>query len=181
MHLETLLVDTDEFDYDEHQYLIPRQNSPVHKSPPGFFNHKPHDSHTEGAGAKTISSFDHLPPQSQNVNSASLRAQQHDCASPPSKSGHKGAFKEVALSVELHGSFKKVGDGSSTAAAQKNTAHCAGGHTKAEPNHYVTHSELGLQKPSLSYVKPGVGANSMPNGSQQIKQEKSATQVVYWV
>lgn len=183
VHLETLLADTDEFDNDEHQYLIPRQNSPVQKSPPGYVSHKPCDSLSEGAvggaSAKTMSSFHPLPPQSQNVNSSSLRAQQHDYAVPPSRSGHKGACKEVALSVDLHGSFKKVGDGASTAAAHKNTGHPPAVHTKAEPNHYVTHNELGFNKPSHGYVKPGAAMNGMPNSSQQIKQEKSASQVVH--
>ncbi|XP_078377048.1 growth factor receptor-bound protein 14-like isoform X1 [Oculina patagonica] len=179
VHLEALLADTDEFEDDDHQYLIPRENSPVRKSPPGHFSHKPCDSLcTEGAvgGAKPMTSFHPLFLQSQNMNSASLRAQHHDNSIPPSRSGHKGAFKEVALSVDLQGSFKKVSDGPSTAAAQKNTAHASASHSKAEPNHYVTHSGLGLQKSSHGYAKPGAGTNGIPSSCQQIRQEKCATQ-----
>lgn len=178
INLETLLADTDEFDDDEHQYLIPRQKSPVPKSPTGYFNHKPCDSLSEGAvggaSAKTSSSSRPLSSQSQNVNAASLRTEEQDYAIPPNRSGHKGASKEVALSVDLHGSFKKVGEASSL---QKNASHTPAAHTKAEPNHYVTPSELGFQKRSHGYVKPGTGTNGLPNSGQQLKQEKCTTQV----
>ncbi|KAJ7391954.1 SH3/SH2 adaptor [Desmophyllum pertusum] len=238
LHLETLLADTDEFN-DEHEYLIPRQNSPVQKPPsPGHINHKTQqnpcfksaaqghergstcfDSLGEGsvgcAGAKARSSSHPLPPRSHNVSStASLRTQEHDYAIPPSRSwtqehdyaippsrsrtqehdydmppsrsrtqehdyavppsrssSHKGAFKEVALSVELHGSFKKVGEGSSTVAAQKTTTHTPAAHTKAQPNHYVAPSELGFHKPSHGNMKPGTTTNGMLHStrSQQVK------------
>ena len=117
-----------------------------------------------------------LPPQSQNVNAASLRTAEQDYAVPPNRSGHKGAFKEVALSVDMHGSFKKVGEAS--AATKKNASHAPAVHTKAEPNHYVVRSELGFQKRSDGYVKPGPGTNGLPHGGQQLKQERHAMQVL---
>ena len=169
INLETLLADTDEFEDDEHQYLIPRQKSPVHK---------PCDSLSEGAvggsSAKTISSSRPLSSESQNVNAASARTEQQVYAIPPKRSAHKGAFKEVALSVELQGSFKKVGEAST--AAQKNVSHSPAVHTKAEPNHYVAPSQLGFQKRSPGNAKP-TGPNGFPNSVQQLKQEKPAGQV----
>ena len=175
INLETLLADTDEFEDDEHQYLIPRQRSPVQNSSPGYLSLKPCDSLSEGAvggaSAKTISSSHPLPSQSRNVNIAS---EQQDYAVLPNRSGHKGAFKEVALSVDLHGSFKKVGEAS--AAVQKNAPHTPAVHTKAEPNHYVAPSELGFQKRTQGYAKP-TGTNGLPNSVEQLKQEKRATQV----
>jgi len=178
INLETLLADTDEFEDDERQYLIRRQKSPVQKSSPGYFSHKPCDSLSEGAvdgaSAKTISSSRPLPSESQNVNAASARTEQQEYAIPPNRSAHKGAFKEVALSVELHGSFKKIGEAST--AAQKNVSHSPAVHTKAEPNHYVAPSQLGFQKRSPRNAKP-TGTNGFPNSVQQLKQEKPATQV----
>ena len=119
---------------------------------------------------------------SARKNAASLRTAKQDYAIPPNRSGHRGAFKEVALSVDLHGSFKKVGEAS--AVAQKNASHTPFVHSKAEPNHYVAPSELqvGFQKysqGSQGYVKPGPGpTNGLPNSGQQLKQEKRATQVI---
>ena len=129
-----------------------------------------------GASSKTVSSPRSLPPQSQNVNAAYLRTKEQDYAIPSNRSGHKGASKEVALSVDLHGSFKKVSEAS--AVAQENASDAASFHTKAEPNHYVAPSELGFQKRSQGYVKPGPGTNGLPNSSQQLKQEKHAIQVI---
>ena len=159
--LETLLADTDEFEDDEHQYLIPRQRSPVQKSAPGYVS--PSSSLSEGA----------VGGASAKKNAASLRTAEQDYAIPPNRSGHRGAFKEVALSVDLHGSFKKVGEAS--AVAQKNASHTPSLHTKAEPNHYVAPSELGFQNHSQGYVKPGPGTNGLQNSGQQLKQEKQAT------
>ena len=173
INLESLLADTDEFEDDEHQYLIPRQKSPE-KSSPGYFSHKPSDSLSEGAvggaSTKTINSSRPLPPQSQNVNDASLRTAEQDYAIPPNRSSHKGAFKEVALSVDLRGSFKKVDEVSAT--AQKNASLTPAVRIKAEPNHYVAPSELGFQKRSQGYMKPGTGTNGLLNNGRQSKQEK---------
>lgn len=167
------------FEDNEHQYLIPRQRSPVQKLAPSHFS--PNDSPSEGAvggtSAKTVISSRPLPAQSQNVNAASLRSTEQDYAIPPDRSGHKGAFKEVALSVDLHGSFKKVGEASAVA-QNLNASHTPSVRTKAEPNHYVAPSELGFQKHSQGYVKPGPGTSGLPNSGQHLKQEKHAIQVI---
>lgn len=176
VHLETLLADTDEFNDDEHQCLIPHQRSPEQKTPTGNFNFGS-EVPVEGACAKAVTSSRVLPQQSHNSNSVSARTQEHDYAIPSRRSSHKGACKEVALSVELHGSFKRVDESSATASAQKNitSSHTPATHTKAQPNHYVTPSELCFNKHSPA--KPGAGANGMVICSQQIKQEKHNMQV----
>ena len=173
INLDTLLADTDEFKDDDHQYLIPRQRSPVRKSAPGYISHKPSDSLSKGAVGGSSRS---LSPQSQTVNASSLRTAEQDHATPPNRSGHKGAFKEVALSVDLPGSFKKVGEASTV--VKKNASHAPAVHTKAEPNHYVAPSELGFQKRSQGYVKPGPGTNGLSHSGQQLKQERHAMQVI---
>lgn len=303
LSLETLLADTDEFDDDEHQFLIP----PIQKSPPGFFSHKSHidhnfnstvqglgaiasapvddsptgaarsteisssqssslqpynssslrtqecDSHCSvpssakskgiitsqpgsiqshdsallstqehdnhyslptgtrfkgdtpfqstslqpnnptslrtqahnshysipsGARSKGISTAQSSSIQSQNSSSLRMHPQDSHYSVPQSRSGHKGAFKEVALSSgELHGSFKKVDEGSSTAAAQKSDS-IPVSHPKAEPNHYIAPGELGLPRPMQVNVKSdATRGSSMVQSSQQMKQARNSAQV----
>ena len=288
LSLETLLADTDEFDDDEKQFLIPHQSSLIQKAQHGFFGHM--NSTTQGhekttsdlvyvspAGSRSSHSLQShnsvplrtqvldshyaVPPgtRARGVNtsqfsslqpqtSASSRTQEHDnhysvppsiqatginnsqCSSvqtqmsaslrtpkndnhfpvptgttargintsqssslqshntgslksqahsshysvPPSR--HKGASKEVALSVEVHGNFKTFDEGSGAAgaaASQKKTNYPAS-RTKAEPNHYVSPGELGLLRSSLVNKKANDEGSS---NNKQIKQGGHISQV----
>lgn len=113
-------------------------------------------------------------------NSASLKKHVHGTnshyADPPSRGSHKGAVKEVALGGEVHGSFKKFEEGSSTATAQK-CVHLPASHPKAEPNHYVTANEVGPPRPSQVNMKSDASRNSMVHCSQQMIKERNSAQV----
>ena len=113
-------------------------------------------------------------------NSTSLQKHIHDTNShytvPPRRGGHKEAVKEVALSGEVHGSFKKLDEGSSTSATQK-YVHLPASHPKAEPNHYVTTSEVGVPRPRQVNEKSEASGNSMVHCSQKMKRERNSAQV----
>ena len=137
-----------------------------------------HYSVPSGARSKGVS-----PSQSGPLhlhNSTSLKKHVHGTnshyADPPSRGSHKGAVKEVALGGEVHGSFKKFEEGSSTAAAQK-CVHLPSSHPKAEPNHYVTANEVGLLRPSEVNMKSDASGNSMVHCSQQMIKERNSVQV----
>ena len=176
VHLEFLLGDTDEFDDDEYQCLIPRRRSSSHISPTNTIN----QSRNKGLMERAVSSAHTSPQQPLNSNSGSVnKTQENQYTTPANGSGYKEAFKEVALSVELQGSFKKIDESSVTASAQKNAApnHNAASHAKAKPNHYVAPSELGFNRHNPQ--KSGATTNGMVHCSQQcITQEKLKMQVI---
>lgn len=176
VHLEFLLGDTDEFDDDENQCLIPRRRSSSHITPTSTIN----QSRNKGLMERAVSSAHTSPQQPLNSNSGSVnKTQENQYTTPPNGSGYKEAFKEVALSVELQGSFKKIDESSVTASAQKNAApnHNVASHAKAKPNHYVAPSELGFNRHNPQ--KSGATTNGMVHCSQQcITQEKLKMQVI---
>lgn len=177
VHLESLLADTDEFDDDdEYQCLIPHQRSSSDRTTTSIIN----QTHNKSSMERAVSSTRTFPQQSLNSNSGSInRTQENQYSTPPNRSGHKGASKEVALSVELHGSFKRVDESSVTASAQKNATpnHNAAPHVKAQPNHYVGPSELGFKRHNPA--KSGATTNGiMPCSQQHTTQEKHKMQHV---
>ena len=157
------------------------QSGPLHLHNSTSLSTQEHGDHYSvplGARSKGVG-----PSQSGPLhlhNSTSSKKHVHDTNShyavPPSRSSHKGAVKEVALTGEVHGSFKKLEEGSSTVAAQK-CVHLPASHPKAEPNHYVTSSEVGLPRPSQVNMKSDASGNSMVHCSQQTIKERNSTQV----
>ena len=127
----------------------------------------PSAARSKGISTSQSSSF-----QSRNFASLGTQANDSHYAVPPSGGGHKGAFKEVALSGDVHGSFKKVDKGSLAATAKK-TVQVPVSHPKAQPNHYVAPGELGLPTASQGNVKSDVSGKSLVHGSQQMKQHSA--------
>ena len=133
-----------------------------------LLNTQERDSHysvLSGSRSKSVSS-----PLKPNLSRTQVSDSHYTV--PPSRGGHKGAFNEVALSGDVHGSFKKVEEGSSTAIAKKE-GHAPASHPKAEPNHYVSPGELGLPRQSNQVKK-----NGMITSTPQVRQERHSAQVM---
>lgn len=86
---------------------------------------------------------------------------------------HKGSINEVALSQEVHGSFRKTENESSKDVAAGEEHVCVPtSDPKAEPNHYVAPCELDCPKSTLEHFKSHVAESRMAINSQQVKQKK---------